>query len=160
PDPQPRPAGPGGGGAEQRLRLRWQQRHRHARGAVAMTGLAINGFGVLAAAGDSPEALAATLRRPAPAAVDVPGTYPESLPSPRAHALTDFNVRAELGRKGTSFFDRRTALTVAVCRRALDDAKLTVEDGNRHRIGVVLGTTVGSARSSVDYAVETFTQDP
>jgi 3-oxoacyl-[acyl-carrier-protein] synthase II len=125
-----------------------------------MNRLAVMGWGVVSPAGETPSALADTVRAGAAVPADVRGMYPEPLPSDRAYALVDFNVRAELGRKGTSFFDRRTALTVVACRRALSDAGLSVGDGNRHRIGVVLGTTVGSARSSVDYAVETFTQDP
>ncbi|MEE3922501.1 hypothetical protein V2I01_41795 [Micromonospora sp. BRA006-A] len=33
-------------------------------------------------------------------------------------------------------------------------------DDNRDRIGIVTGTTAGSVKSSVDYAAETFTQQP
>lgn len=112
-----------------------------------MTGLEIAGWGLVSPAGCA-------------AAVEVGGMYDLPLPTTHAHALVDFSVRAELGRKGTSFFDRRTALTVLACARALADAGLQVTDGQRHRVGVVLGTTAGSVRSSVDYAVETFTQVP
>lgn len=125
-----------------------------------MTGLAIHGWGVLGAAGDDPAGLAAVAAGEPVQAADITRLYPDPLPSHRAYALVDFDVRAELGRKGTSFFDRRTALTVAVCGRALADAGLVADDANRHRVGVVLGTTAGSVKSAVDYAVETFTQDP
>ncbi|PWU53670.1 beta-ketoacyl synthase [Micromonospora sp. S4605] len=124
-----------------------------------MTALQVIGWGATSPAGTDHPALVGALDRP-PAPVEVAGRYDAPLPTPRAHALLDFDVRAELGRKGTSFFDRRTALTVVTCRRALADAGLQVTDANRHRIGVVLGTTAGSVRSSVDYAVDTFTQDP
>jgi 3-oxoacyl-[acyl-carrier-protein] synthase II len=124
-----------------------------------LTGLEIVSCGLVSpAAGGCAELVRALSRPPAPA--EVTGMYPEPLPGPRAYALVDFNVRAELGRKGTGFFDRRTGLTVICCGRALRDAGLEVTDQNRHRIGVVVGTTAGSVRSAVDYAAETFRQHP
>ncbi len=124
-----------------------------------MKPLQVIGWGLASSAGADGDALVGALAEPPPPA-DVSGMYDTPLPSPRAHALVGFDVRAELGRKGTSFYDRRTALAVVTCGRALADARLQVTDANRHRIGVVLGTTAGSVRSSVDYAVDTFTQDP
>ena len=121
-----------------------------------MNRLDIIGCGLISPAGD--QLTAAFVGRPDPA--EVTGMYEADLPKPVAHALASFSVRAELGRKGTSFFDRRTALTVMACNRALADADLRITDGNRRRTGVVLGTTAGSVKSSVDYAVDTFTQDP
>lgn len=123
-----------------------------------MSGLEIIGWGLLCAAGSGTAELVGALTSP-PAPADVTGMYAEPLPSARAYALVNFNARAELGRKGTSFMDRRTSLTVVACGRALQDAGLQITDSNRRRIGVVLGTTAGSVKSSVDYAVETFTQD-
>jgi 3-oxoacyl-[acyl-carrier-protein] synthase II len=124
-----------------------------------VTTVEIMGWSAPTQVGSDGEALVGALADPPPPAF-VAGMYEPPLPAPRAHALVDFNVRAELGRKGTSFFDRRTALTVVACGRALADAGLQVTDANRHRIGVVLGTTAGSVQSSVDYAGDTFTQDP
>jgi 3-oxoacyl-[acyl-carrier-protein] synthase II len=124
-----------------------------------VTRLEIIGWGLVSSAGTGSEELVGALLA-VPPPVEVAGMYDEPLPTPRAYALVDFNVRAELGRKGTGFFDRRTALTVVGCRRALEDAGLQVNDGNRRRIGVVLGTTAGSIKSSVDYAIESFTQNP
>jgi len=121
--------------------------------------LEVLGFGLISPAGTGDGELVAALAGPPPP-VDVTGMYEAPLPHPKAHALVDFNVRTELGRKGTSFYDRRTALTVVACGRALTDAAMQITDDNRRRTGVVLGTTAGSVQSAVDYAVDTFTQSP
>ncbi|GAA1954445.1 beta-ketoacyl synthase N-terminal-like domain-containing protein [Amycolatopsis minnesotensis] len=76
------------------------------------------------------------------------------LPAPDAHAVVDFDVRAELGRRGTSFLDRATSLAVVACRDALADAGLEPDDTNRDRIGVALGTTVGSFKSTSEFSLD------
>ncbi|NUT37513.1 MAG: beta-ketoacyl synthase, partial [Hamadaea sp.] len=104
-----------------------------------MTGLLITGAGVLSAAEPHP--------------VD-PG-----LPRPEAPVIDGFDVRAHLGRKGTSFYDRSTALAVVACQQALQDGAVEVADDNRARVGVVLGTTVGSFQSTSDYSRDTLVQE-
>lgn len=71
--------------------------------------------------------------------------------------VPDFNVRERLGRKGTSTFDRNTALAVVACTRALDaaDSALDTSEEGRESIGVCLGTTVGSFESTSDFTLET-----
>ncbi|WP_018680560.1 beta-ketoacyl synthase N-terminal-like domain-containing protein [Actinokineospora enzanensis] len=124
-----------------------------------MSALSISGLGLVGPAGNTPDELVSALSTPG-GPVDVTGMYEAELPGALAYALPEFSTRAELGRKGTSFFDRRTALTVIACGRALADAGVAVSEEIRDRTGIVVGTTAGSVRSSVDYAVETFTQDP
>ncbi|CAA9432613.1 MAG: 3-oxoacyl-[acyl-carrier-protein] synthase, KASII [uncultured Pseudonocardia sp.] len=118
-----------------------------------MIPIAISGVGMLSTLGRDPVALAEQLA--------VSARLPEAGPDGRAAAaIKDFDVRAELGRKGSTFLDRRTALTLVACRAALDDAGVDIGALASGRCGAVLGTTVGSARSSIDYARETFVQDP
>ncbi|WP_422768924.1 beta-ketoacyl synthase N-terminal-like domain-containing protein [Plantactinospora sp. WMMC1484] len=83
----------------------------------------------------------------------------DDFPTPLAPVLADFDVRAHLGRKGTSFYDRATALAVVACQQALRTGAVEVSDDNRARIGVVLGTTVGSFRSTSDFSRETLVQE-
>lgn len=126
-----------------------------------MTGVPITGCGVLTAAGEGPAALAApaVAAAGAPAVrVDVTGLY-EDLPRPTASAIAGFDVRATLGRKGTSFFDRATALAIVACGHAVRDAGLDLETADPARIGLVLGTTTGSLGSTMDYSRETLVQD-
>jgi len=106
--------------------------------------LAVRGWGMVAPGG----------------AGDVSGLYEDDLPAPTGHALVDFDIRARLGRKGTSALDRGTALALLAVGAAIDDGGLRLVDEDRRRIGVVLGTTVGSLRSTSDYSRETLVEDP
>ncbi|MGW7265669.1 beta-ketoacyl synthase N-terminal-like domain-containing protein [Streptomyces sp. NPDC054842] len=121
--------------------------------------LAITGLGVLSGAGIGTEALVGALTAGRSATADVSGMFEDPLPRGDAHALVDFKVRDFLGRKGTSFFDRSTSLGMVACQAALADTGLEVGDGNRARIGITLGTTAGSAKSTSDYSRDTFVQD-
>lgn len=130
-----------------------------------MSQLVISGWSVLSSAGIGAQPLAdrlagadlATVQ--ASPGVDVSQLYAEPLPSPTGHALVDFDVRALLGRKGTSSFDRTTALAVVCCQEALRSAELDLDDGRRRRVGVALGTSLGSFKSTSDYSRETLVQD-
>ncbi|MEU1969557.1 beta-ketoacyl synthase N-terminal-like domain-containing protein [Micromonospora sediminicola] len=127
----------------------------------------ITGWSAITSAGIGALPLIDRLRRAQPFTPSVhPGTASRShsidgdpLPEPTAHALDDFDVRAELGRKGTSSFDRATALAVVCCRETLRDAGLNITDDHRERIGVALGTTIGSYKSTSDYSRETLIQE-
>jgi 3-oxoacyl-[acyl-carrier-protein] synthase II len=125
----------------------------------------ITGWSALTSAGIGADALAKHLAGAdyaapqASSGVGVDQLYDEPLPAPTGHALADFNVRAELGRKGTSSFDRTTALAVVCCQEALRSAQLEQQDGSRTRVGVAMGTSLGSFKSTSDYSRETLVQD-
>lgn len=123
-----------------------------------MTGV-VTGCGVLSAAGDSVTDLLAAVRAGSLVGTDVRGRFEEPLPAAEAPAIADFDVRRLLGRKGTSFLDRATALAMVACGRALADGELTVDDDNRRRVGVVLGTTTGSLKSTMDFSRDTLVQE-
>lgn len=130
-----------------------------------MSEVVIVGWSALTSAGIGADALAEHLvgagRHAADAdeGVEVGQLYEEPLPSPTGHALAGFDVRAELGRKGTSAFDRTTALAVVCCQDALRSAALDLDDGSRRRVGVALGTSLGSFKSTSDYSRETLVQE-
>jgi 3-oxoacyl-[acyl-carrier-protein] synthase II len=128
-----------------------------------MTALAVTGWSALCAAGIGTEAIGAVV-----AAADPPGPpgpvpvgelYGEPVPDPRAYVLADFNVRDRLGRKGTSLLDRWTAFSVVTSGLALEDGGVVLDDRTRDRIGLVLGTTAGSLRSTSDFSRDTMVQD-
>lgn len=110
--------------------------------------LEITGCGVLSAAGIGMEALLSALT------ADEPDGAPAG-----DFSVPDFDVRTFLGRKGTAFLDRSTALALVACGQALEDGGLRIDAGNRERVGVVLGTSVGSLRSMSDYTRETLVED-
>jgi 3-oxoacyl-[acyl-carrier-protein] synthase II len=83
----------------------------------------------------------------------------EPLPRPAGHSIGDFDIRRRLGRKGTGFFDRATGLGVIACGQAIEDSGISVGNVPSDRIGVVLGTTVGSLKSTMEFSAETLIQD-
>jgi 3-oxoacyl-[acyl-carrier-protein] synthase II len=123
-----------------------------------MSLLSIAGWGVVSPAGLGHDALAAALSRDQPeprveAASDV------ALPAAPAHCYADFDGRTLLGRKGTISRDRVTSLALVAAEAAIESSGLAIDDHNRDRVGVALGTTVGSLKSTMDYSVETLTQE-
>jgi 3-oxoacyl-[acyl-carrier-protein] synthase II len=67
-----------------------------------------------------------------------------------------FSARELLGRRGTSFLDRATALALVACAEAIEDSALVP---SAERIGVSLGTSTGSLRSMSDYTRETLIEE-
>ncbi|WP_042373916.1 beta-ketoacyl synthase N-terminal-like domain-containing protein [Streptacidiphilus neutrinimicus] len=120
--------------------------------------LYITGWGVLSPLGDGADEFSDAVVEGRTALTDVSSMFEEELPGDQAYALAEFRVRDYLGRKGTSFFDRSTALALVASDRALKDTELVVTDDNRDQVGLVLGTTTGSIKSTSDYSRETLTQ--
>ncbi|MEU2610289.1 beta-ketoacyl synthase N-terminal-like domain-containing protein [Micromonospora sp. NPDC007271] len=121
--------------------------------------LGVSGWGVLSPYGLGADEFTAGLRTGRDGTIDAAELTDEPVPDPRAYALAGFRARDHLGRKGTSFLDRRTAFAVLACGQALADSDLVVSDDNRDRIGVVLGTGVGSLQSTSDYSRDTLVQE-
>lgn len=121
--------------------------------------LAITGWGVLTSMGVGADDFTAAVRANRSGLVSVEGAFDEELPDAAACAMVDFRARDHLGRKGTTFLDRSTALALVGCDLALADTSLKVGDDNRDRVGIVLGTTSGSMQATSDYSRETLLQD-
>lgn len=73
------------------------------------------------------------------------------VPFEKAHLVPDFDIRTVLGRRGTRSMDRATGLAVTVVGDLL-----TGHDGERlpgvdENTGLVLGTSIGSAQSMMDF---------
>lgn len=121
--------------------------------------LAVTGLGVLCSVAEDPAALAGALTTRPSGAVPAQDMFEDPLPRPDGHVLASFKVRDHLGRKGTSFFDRSTSLALVATKAALADTGLVVDDANRERVGMVLGTTAGSVKSTSEYSRDTFVQE-
>ena len=122
--------------------------------------LAIASLGLLSGGGDDLAGLLAfqaSGMAPDTRAAQVQAITDEPVRHPVRSIVPDFNVRERLGRKGTSTFDRNTALAVVACTRALDAAGTVLDTGaeSRESTGVCLGTTVGSFESTSDFTTET-----
>lgn len=123
-----------------------------------MTGLAVTGCGVLCAAGRGLTAVAEALRAGTEnVALQAGRLYEVKLPANPVRALIDFDVRKELGRKGTSSLDRRSALTMAAARLAIEDSGLAINEATAQRIGMGIGTGCGSLKSMSDYTMQSLT---
>ncbi len=122
--------------------------------------LAITGWSAVSPIGIGPDAFTTSFRAGADGSTDVTGMFDdEPLPRSEAFAMPDFRVKDHLGRRGTSFLDRSTALAMVACGGALADAELRTDEHDAERIGVALGTTAGSVRSTSDYSRATFVED-
>jgi len=119
-----------------------------------LTGLLVTGAGVVSAAGLGLTAMTTALTAGSPLRLDVTGLFPQPLPYRSAPVLASFDARALLGRKGTSSIDRATALSLVACGQAIEDSGLPVAE-MADRVGIALGTTVGSLSSSSEYSRET-----
>lgn len=124
------------------------------------TRLAITGWGTVTPIGIGAPSFTQAWRNRESGLRNVAGMYEVTLPVEEACAITDFKVRDHLGRKGTSFFDRTTSLTVIACGLALDDSDIEVNDGNRSRIGIAIGCTTGGVQSLCEFITETIVNDP
>jgi 3-oxoacyl-[acyl-carrier-protein] synthase II len=73
-----------------------------------------------------------------------------ALPGELAYLVPHFDIRTVLGRKGTRSMDQTSALVVTAARELLDSTgqPRTGDDGDG--VGLVLGTTAGSAQSVTD----------
>jgi hypothetical protein len=71
--------------------------------------------------------------------------------------VPDFQVRAVLGKKGTRSMDRVTGLAITTVGRLLDDAPRNREVATGESAALVLGTTIGSVQSQMDFVRDSFT---
>lgn len=71
--------------------------------------------------------------------------------------VPDFDIRQLLGRKGTRSMDRATGLAVTAVSRLLDDSPRNRQVATGENAALVLGTTIGSVQSQMDFTRDSFT---
>lgn len=71
-----------------------------------------------------------------------------------AGEIADFDAARFLGPKGLRTLDRSTKLLNSAAKLALDDASLNINEENSRSAGVVIGSTLGSIKSIVDFHKE------
>ncbi|HZN73613.1 MAG TPA: beta-ketoacyl synthase N-terminal-like domain-containing protein [Micromonosporaceae bacterium] len=86
------------------------------------------------------------------------GTVPDGwqVPEQNAYRVPDEALGHVLSRKGTRSMDRVTALAVATVGRLLDDRERHGAVATGESLGLVLGTTTGSAQSMMDFTRDSF----
>lgn len=128
------------------------------RATTPATPLAITGWGVLSSTGTGAAAFCTAIVEGRSGLVDVRDMFTDPLPADRACALPGFKVKDHLKGKGTRHLDRATQLALVGTDLALADAGQRL-GGDPQRIGIVLGTTAGSVKTTSDYSRDTFTED-
>jgi 3-oxoacyl-[acyl-carrier-protein] synthase II len=118
----------------------------------------ITSCGILSAVGIGFEEFATAMQAGHSGCQLTEGLFAEALPTNKACFIPDFKASTFLGKKGTTFLDRTTALVMVASGMALQDGHLSVTNENRHRIGIVVGTSTGSVKSISDYAKEPLLQ--
>jgi len=121
--------------------------------------IAVTGCGVVSPIGIGRQEFAQAFLKGESGLRPVVGDYAPPLPCVLAGQVVDFDVTRWLGKKGTRFLDRSTMLAIAAAGLALEDGGLCVDEANAGRIGVVLGTAMGSLKSISDFGRETLLYD-
>ena len=80
--------------------------------------------------------------------------------SKTAGEISDFKAEDILGPKGLRNLDRTTLLALCAAKLCLDDADFQITEGNANRVGVVLGTTMGSVWSISEFDKEGLRNGP
>lgn len=117
--------------------------------------LVVTGWGIISPIGIGRAAFTSALAEGRQGRKPVTGYANGEIPFSEACQIPEFDVENFIGKKGTRFLDRTTRLTVATVGMALDDGQIAVTPDNQARIGVVLGTNVGSIKSIGDFMRDT-----
>lgn len=80
-------------------------------------------------------------------------------PTNQAALVPGFDIRTELGRKGTRSMDRATALAVTTVGKLLGDECVPALAESAEQTGLVIGTTTGSAQSIMDFTRDSLVSD-
>ena len=121
--------------------------------------LAVTGWSAVSPIGTGAGEFSASVREERGGGTDVSGMFEEAMPFERAHTVPGFRAADHLGRKGTRHLDRSTALAVVATRLALDETDAAVDGEGDGRVGIVLGTTAGSVRTTSDFSRDTLVQE-
>jgi 3-oxoacyl-[acyl-carrier-protein] synthase II len=81
----------------------------------------------------------------------------QPLPPAPAHWIAGFDPVEALGRKGIASLDRTTQLAIVATGQVLDQDGASLDDAERRRVGVVLGSSGGSFRSIADFVRSSYT---
>jgi 3-oxoacyl-[acyl-carrier-protein] synthase II len=117
--------------------------------------LVVTGWGIISPIGIGRAAFSSAMAEGRQGRKAITGYPNGELPFSEACQIPEFEVENFLGKKGTRFLDRTTRLTVATVGMALSDGQILVTNDNQARIGVVLGTNVGSIKSIGDFMRDT-----
>ena len=83
-----------------------------------------------------------------------------SFPSQLGAEVTNFTPRDFISVKNMRRMDKIALMTAASARMALDDAGVKITEGNRDRVGIILGTAFGATDVTLQFASILLTEGP
>jgi 3-oxoacyl-[acyl-carrier-protein] synthase II len=83
-----------------------------------------------------------------------------SFPSHLGAEVTNFNPRDFISVKNIRRMDKTSLMTAVSSRLALEDAGVQITQGNRDRIGIILGTAFGATDVTAQFASTLLTEGP
>jgi 3-oxoacyl-[acyl-carrier-protein] synthase II len=94
-------------------------------------------------------------------AIDIIKTFDtSSFKSHLGAEVTDFVPRDFISVKNLRRMDRISSMSTAAARLALDDAGIKINEKNRDRVGIILGTSFGATDVTVQFAGTLLTEGP
>lgn len=119
----------------------------------------ITGWGIVSAIGIGGEAFRSGFLEGRSGLKSVEATGDVPLPVTTACVIPEFDVTQFLGTKGLRFMSRTTKFSVVTSGMALEDSGISVNSENRARIGLVIGTSIGSPKNVGDFIRDTLVQE-
>ncbi|MDD5019518.1 MAG: beta-ketoacyl-[acyl-carrier-protein] synthase family protein [Candidatus Omnitrophica bacterium] len=113
--------------------------------------IVITGIGVVASNGIGKDVFWSALQKGESGIKPVSLFDTDFMRSKLAGEIKDFDAKIYLGEKGLRLLDRATKLVNVAAKLALDDSGFRVTEENTDRVGVVLGTTLGSVWSISEF---------
>jgi 3-oxoacyl-[acyl-carrier-protein] synthase II len=110
----------------------------------------ITGLGTINPLGNDVEATWASVAASKSGIGPITAFDPAGLETRIAGEVKDFDAVARFGRREARRMDRVTQLALVAAAEAIADACLTIDEGNRDRIGVILGSGIGGLSAIVD----------
>jgi 3-oxoacyl-[acyl-carrier-protein] synthase II len=120
--------------------------------------LAITGWSVISSVGIGIETFSENVRQGRSGARVLAGYAAGTLPFEQACTVPEFEATRFLGSKRTRTLDRATTMAVTATGMALQHSALEITPANESQVGVVLGTSNGSLKSTCEFTRQTFVQ--
>jgi 3-oxoacyl-[acyl-carrier-protein] synthase II len=120
----------------------------------------ITGIGVVTPLGVGKEAFGSALWRGETGIREIEAFSTEGFTSHLGAEVRAFEPRNFISIKNLRKMDRLSAMVTASARMALDDAGIKIGEGNRDRIGIIMGTAFGNTELKVNSARTLFTEGP
>jgi len=122
--------------------------------------IVITGLGILASNGKGREEYWKALREGKPGYDAITLFETDEFLVDQAGEIPDFDATVYMGKKGLRTLDRSTRILVSASKLAIADTGFEITEKNTNRLGVSVGTTLGSVKSIADFDMVTLTEGP